>query len=74
MFNLSPSRTIALSSIYHKLFSSFSLLKQSPVVFIDVDGVLKLGKKPIPNAKKGIELLRRYNIPLQIVTNDGGNT
>ena len=74
MFNLSPSRTISLSSIYHKSFSLFSLLKQSPVVFIDIDGVLKLGKKPIPNAKKGLELLRKYNIPFQIVTNDGGNT
>ena len=45
-----------------------------PALFIDVDGVLKMGYKPIQNAKKGIEIIQKLKIPFKILTNDGGDT
>ena len=45
-----------------------------PAIFIDVNGVLKLAHKPIPNAKKGIEIIQKLNIPFKIITNDGGDS
>ena len=49
------------------------MLNKIPGIFIDIDGVLKLGSVPIPKAKEGIELLRKFKIPFTLVTNDGGD-
>ncbi len=37
----------------------FSMIKKSyPAVFLDVDGVIKVGNEPIKKAKEAIELIR----------------
>lgn len=46
----------------------------TPAVCIDVDGVIKRGSLPIPSALPSIIKLRKYNIPLSILTNGGGDT
>ena len=41
-------------------------------VFLDIDGVLKVGKRPIPGARDAINLLRKKNIQFVLITNGGG--
>ena len=50
------------------------LNRKLPLVLIDADGVLKLGYERIKAGTYAISTLRKYAIPFQIVTNDGGGT
>lgn len=46
-----------LLNVFKQTFAS-ALMNAIPGIMIDVDGVLKLGRTPIPKAKEAIELLR----------------
>ena len=50
------------------------LNRKMPLVLIDADGVLKLGYERIIAGTYAINMLRKYTIPFQIVTNGGGGT
>ena len=48
--------------------------QSTPAICIDVDGVLKRGIHPIKGAIESIRELRKYKIPIAILTNGGGET
>ena len=48
--------------------------QSTPAICIDVDGVLKRGIHPIKGAIESIRQLRKYKIPIAILTNGGGET
>ena len=43
-------------------------------VVFDIDGVLVLKRNPLPGARELVSYLRRSNIPIKLLTNDGNNS